>query len=181
MTPDYIWRKLGSESILRTPYYAIQRDRLRHPRGHELDYYVIEHVRQAVGVVPVREIDGTAHVLLVQQWRHPVQKLAWAIPAGAIETGEAPEAAARRELREEAACEAGIVRPLYQYHPSIGLSNQNFHLFIADDVKGAGVADDNEIHAVRWFSRSEIEGMLGRNEIIDGMSLVALLIWMRSL
>jgi len=180
MTPDYIWRKLGSESILRTPYYSIQRDRLRHPRGHELDYYVIEHLRQAVGVVPVRGAPpGSVEVLLVQQWRHPVQKLAWAIPAGAIESGEAPDMAARRELREEAGCTAAEVEPLYQYHPSIGISNQTFHLFVAGGIEGPAVADDNEIHAVRWFSRGEVEAMLARNEIVDGMSLVALLMWLR--
>ena len=51
---DYIWRKLRSESVLRTPYYGVLRDRLRHPQGHEVDYYVIEHARQATGRHPAR-------------------------------------------------------------------------------------------------------------------------------
>src|SRR5947209_19832808 len=105
---DYIWRKLRSESVLRTPYYGVSLDRLRHPRGHEVDYYVIEHPRQATGAVAV---DGAGRVLLVQQWRHPVQKLMWSVPAGGMEDGETPGAAVRRELGEETGYAADRVDP----------------------------------------------------------------------
>src|SRR5438105_15650716 len=99
MNFDYVWRKLSTQSVLRTPYYGVRIDRLRHPEGHELDYYVIEFARQAVGVVPV---DERGRVLLVRQWRHPVEQLTWSIPAGAIEAGESAADAAGRELLEEA-------------------------------------------------------------------------------
>src|SRR4051794_6600620 len=114
MTPDYIWRKLSTQSVLRTPYYGVRLDRLRHPQGHELDYYVIEFARRAVGVVPVDE-DG--EVLLVQQWRHPVEKLTWSIPAGAIEQGGSPADAARRGVREEAGGGAAALEALYRDPP----------------------------------------------------------------
>src|SRR5260370_20547829 len=92
---DYIWRKLRSESVLRTPYYGVSLDKLRHPHGHEVDYYVIDHPRQATGIVAV---DDASRVLLVQQWRHPVQKLLSSLPAGGMEPDETPDAAVRREL-----------------------------------------------------------------------------------
>src|SRR3954468_14973315 len=95
---DYIWKPLRSEVVYQTPYYHLTKDRLIHPMGHELDYYVIRYLRDAVGVVAV---DEQGRVLLVQQWRHTVQKLLWEIPAGAMEAGEAPATAANRELREE--------------------------------------------------------------------------------
>jgi ADP-ribose pyrophosphatase len=176
MTPDYIWRKLSTQSVVRTPYYGVRLDRLRHPQGHELDYYVIEFARQAVGVVPVDE-DGQA--LLVQQWRHPVEKLTWSVPAGAIERGESAADAAIRELREEAGHAAGRLEFLYRYHPSIGVADQTFHVFVARGVRELGTRPDNEIHAARFFTREEIEGLLDRNEIVDGMSLTALLMWLR--
>lgn len=176
MTPDYIWRKLSTQSVLRTPYYGVRLDRLRHPQGHELDYYVIEFARQAVGVVPVDE-DG--QVLLVQQWRHPVEKLTWSIPAGAIEKGESAADAAIRELREEAGHAPGKLEPLYRYHPSIGVADQTFHLFVARGVTDLGTRPDNEIHATRFFTRTAVNDLLDRNEIVDGMSLTGLLMWLR--
>lgn len=177
MTPDYIWRKLSTQSVLRTPYYGVRLDRLRHPRGHELDYYVIEFARQAVGVVPVNE-DG--EVLLVQQWRHPVEKLTWSIPAGAIEQGESPADAAARELREEAGHAPGNLEPLYRYHPTIGVADQTFHIFLARGVTDLGTPPDNEIHATRFFTRTAVNDLLDRNEVLDGMSLTALLMWLRN-
>jgi ADP-ribose pyrophosphatase len=173
---DYIWRKLRSESVLRTPYYGVSLDRLRHPHGHEVDYYVIEHPRQAAGVVAV---DSGSRVLLVQQWRHPVQKLLWSLPAGGLEEGETPEAGARRELREETGHSAESFDRLYTYHPNPATTNQTFHLFIARGVTETTHRLPGEIHDVRWFDRPDIERMLGSNELLDGLTLVGILMWLR--
>ncbi len=172
---DYIWRKLRSEAVLRTPFYGVQRDRLRHPAGHEVDYYVIAHSRQATGVVAE---DEAGRVLLVQQWRHPVEKLLWSLPAGGMEEGETAEAAIRRELREETGYDADVVEPLYWFHPNPGTTNQTFRLFRARGLREAKGMLAGEIHEVRWFARSEIETMLERNELLDGLTLVALLTWL---
>jgi 8-oxo-dGTP pyrophosphatase MutT (NUDIX family) len=173
---DYIWRKLRSESVLRTPYYGVHVDRLRHPQGHEVDYYVIEHPRKATGVVAV---DEAGRVLMVQQWRHPVQKLMWSLPAGGIEEGESPEAAVRRELREETGHVAGRLEPLYCYHPNPAISNQIFHLFLARDLSEVAERLPGEIHDVRWYTCAEIESALAHGEILDGLTLVGLLTWLR--
>jgi ADP-ribose pyrophosphatase len=176
MNFDYIWRKLSTQSVLKTPYYDVRVDRLKHPQGHELDYYVIAFARQAAGVVPVAA-DG--RVLLVQQWRHPVEKLTWSIPAGAIESGESPADAAARELREEAGCVARKLDPLYHYHPSIGVADLVFHVFVAQDVELKAERERGEIHEVQFFTRPQIEALIDHNEIVDGMSLTGLLMWLR--
>jgi ADP-ribose pyrophosphatase len=180
MNFDFVWRKLSTQSVLKTPYYGVRLDRLKHPQGHELDYYVIEFARQAVGVVPVAD-DG--RVLLVQQWRHPVERLTWSIPAGAIERNESPADAAARELREEAAHAPAKLTPLYRYHPTIGVADQTFHVFLAQGLQPTDGADtdrsNNEIHATRFFTPDEISQLLDQNEIVDGMSLAALLLWLR--
>lgn len=173
---DYIWRKLQSESILRTPHYEVARDRLRHPQGHEVDYYVIEHPHQAAGVVVA---DERGRILLVQQWRHPVQKLMWSVPAGGIDEGETPEQAARRELREETGHAAETFEKLIEFHPNPGTANQTFHVFAASGVRSIGQRLPGEIHDVRWFERREIESMLDRGELLDGMTLVGLLSYLR--
>jgi 8-oxo-dGTP pyrophosphatase MutT (NUDIX family) len=170
------WRMLEGRDMLRTPYYTVTLDRVVHPSGRELDYYVIRPHRQAVGVVPV---DGQGRVLMVRQWRHTVQKLLWEIPAGAMEANESPAEAAHRELREETGYVARDIQPLYRYHPSIGTSSQTFNLFVAGGLERVGEPDAMEIHATRWTARAEIEQMLSAGEQVDGMTLTALLIWLR--
>ena len=175
---DYVWQTLSSETVAQTPFYSVVRDRVRHPLGHEQDYWVIRPKRMAAGIVPVGN-DG--RVLLVRQWRHSVQKLLWEIPAGAIDAGEDAPTAAARELREETGYAAGAVEPLYRYHPTIGSSSQTFNLFVGRSLTRVGDFDPNEIHSIRWFTRGEIERLIHAGEMIDGMSVTALLVWLRKL
>jgi ADP-ribose pyrophosphatase len=173
--PGYIWKFLRSEDLVRTPYHRLVKDRLLHPSGRELDYYVLRANVPAVGVVPVAD-DGS--VLMVRQWRHTVQKLSWEIPAGAQDPGEDPAASAARELVEETGYTARSVRPLYSYHPTIGMVEQTFNLFAATGLHQSGHHDPDEILDVRFVPRPEIEAMLAANEITDGMTLTALLLWL---
>jgi 8-oxo-dGTP pyrophosphatase MutT (NUDIX family) len=175
MSDDPRWKILSTEKLLTTPYYEVVRDRLLHPAGRELDYFVVRHRRHGAGIVAVRDDS----VLLVQQWRHTVQKLLWEIPAGAVDDGETPDQAAARELREETGFNAKRVTPLQSYHPMIGTSRSTFHLFIGEELDQIGEPLPGETIALKWVPRAEIERMLDAGEVVDGMSLTALLLWLR--
>jgi 8-oxo-dGTP pyrophosphatase MutT (NUDIX family) len=176
MDDSHVWKTLGRETICSGLTFDVTRDRLRHPRGREFDYYVIRARREAAGVVAV---DQLGRVLLVQQWRHTVQKLLWEVPAGAVDDGESPAAAAARELSEETGYTAEHIAPLYRYHPAVGSMSHTFNLFVARGLRKVGEHDPEEIHAVRFFDRAEVDAMIDRNELQDGMSLTAVLMWMR--
>lgn len=93
----------------------------------------------ASAVVPLFE-DGTT--LLVRQYRHGPRREFWEIPAGKLDAGEAPEACARRELREEAGVAAGRLTYLGPLYPAIGYSDEVIHVFLGEDLADVAAAPD---------------------------------------
>ncbi len=96
-----------------------------------------EYIRHddAVAVLAVREGEGGEEVLLIRQYRHPVRRLMWEIPAGLLDIeGEDPTVAAARELAEEAELGAGELVFLASFFTSPGCSDEKLDVFLARDV-----------------------------------------------
>ena len=105
---------------------------------HEVVFVV---PRPAAAVLPLRA-DGS--IVLARQYRPPVGRTVSEIPAGGLDDGEDPEAAARRELREELALEAGRLVDLGDLMPSPGTSAEVLRLFAALDCREADRPDGGE-------------------------------------
>ena len=91
------WKRLRSEMLMETPCFSLRSDRLRLPDGIKDPYYVIERPDAAI-IFPLT-LDG--EVVLVSQYRPPLETMELGLPAGLVEAGERPETAARRELSED--------------------------------------------------------------------------------
>ncbi len=96
-----------------------------------------EYIRHddAVAVLAVREGKAGEEILLIRQYRHPVRRLLWEIPAGLLDiVGEDPKVAAARELAEEAELGAGELTFLASFFTSPGCSDEKLDVFLARDV-----------------------------------------------
>ncbi|GAB2679965.1 NUDIX domain-containing protein [Thalassiella azotivora] len=93
-----------------------------------------EYVRHP-GAVGILALDERERVLLVRQYRHPVQHDLWELPAGLLDVeGEAPVEAARRELAEEADTRAGRWHVLVDWFNSPGGMDEAIRVFLARDL-----------------------------------------------
>jgi 8-oxo-dGTP pyrophosphatase MutT (NUDIX family) len=93
-----------------------------------------DYVRH-VGAVGVVALDDTGRVVLVRQYRHPLGRPIWELPAGLIDVdGEALPEAARRELAEEVDLLAGRLDLLVDMHTSPGYSDERIRIFLARDL-----------------------------------------------
>lgn len=107
-------------------------DRVRFPDGSVGELEIIRH-SGASAVVPFLS-DPTGddpHLLLIKQYRYAANGYLYEIPAGRLDPGEAPEACARRELREETGCSAERVDFLITMYTTPGFTDERIHLFMA--------------------------------------------------
>ncbi|MGY0007604.1 NUDIX domain-containing protein [Micromonospora sp. I033] len=98
-----------------------------------------------VGAVAVVALDDAGQVVLIRQYRHPVGRHLWELPAGLMDVqGEDLAAAAARELAEEADLTAGTIDLLVDLHSSPGFSNEVVRIFLARDLADVPAAQRHD-------------------------------------
>jgi 8-oxo-dGTP pyrophosphatase MutT (NUDIX family) len=172
-----LWTTRSTRPVYGNRWMDVAENVVTLPSGHVTLYGVVR-TSPCVGVVP---LIGGARVLLVRQFRYVARRFTWEIPTGGVHPGETLEEAARRELREEAAVEARTLRPLLSFDTSKSVVEETAHLFVAtvDTIDHAALVpaqpDDTEDIERRIFSIEEVHAMVIVREIVDSMSLLALL------
>ena len=166
------WTTLSSRAVYENPWISVREDSVIQPDGNKGIYGVVS-TRTATGVV-ARAPSG--NVLLVVQYRYPIERYSWEIPEGGGEPTEDPLTIVKRELQEETGYEAAtwtkLAGPVYL---SNCFSSEALHLFMADDLTFVGSQPDpTEELEVREESFSHCLEMIKRGEIHDAASIVAL-------
>ena len=140
--------------------------------GKKTTREVVEH-SNCIAVVAIDEHDN---ILLVRQFRHPVDRYLLEIPAGGIDPGEEPIDSVRRELQEEIGYFPRKIDKLGGFYAIPGYGTEYLHCFLATDlVPGRLVAEDtDDIELVR-VSPDEIPRLIASGEICDAKSIAALL------
>ncbi|WP_018112261.1 NUDIX hydrolase [Thermus igniterrae] len=166
------WERLFIEEILTEPVRLV-RERVRTHTGKELTYIYRPGPVAASFVLPVTE---RATALLIRQYRHPTGKFLLEIPAGKVDAGESPEAAARRELLEEVGAVAGEVVALPPFHPQPSFTAVVFHPFLAlkARVVGAPSLEDGELLEPLEVPLTELYTLLERGQVEDASTALTL-------
>lgn len=157
-----------------SPWIRLRQDIVDHRAGAEERRYAVCGFRKtACGVVALDEQD---RVLLVGQWRYPLERYSWEIPEGGGEPGESPFETLRRELAEEGGVVAGTWSPLAFHHTSNSSTDEEAFLMLATDLASAsGEADDDEEFLVHREPFADCVRRVLTGEITDGLTVVALL------
>jgi ADP-ribose pyrophosphatase len=170
---DVPWVTLETRPVYRNRWITVREDLVRMPDGRTTIYGVVS-CAGAVGVLPFVDPDT---VLMVRQYRYVARRVTWEMPTGGVYPGESLEEAAQRELAEETGHRAGRLVPVSAFHTSKSVVDETAHLFLGYDLTPAAVAPDaTEFIEVRRLPFAEVLGMVERGEIVDSMTIIAVLL-----
>jgi ADP-ribose pyrophosphatase len=154
---------------------SLRVDTVRLPGGRETTREIVEH-EDCVAVVAV---DGEDNILLVSQFRKPVEKELLEIPAGGIEPGEEPEDCVRRELREETGFLPRRMERLGGFYSSPGYSSEYLYLYLATDLVSRPLqAEDSESIRLVRVPVAQVLGLITSGSICDAKSIAGLLVFL---
>ncbi|HET7293800.1 MAG TPA: NUDIX hydrolase [Vicinamibacteria bacterium] len=166
-------RRIATRRVYDGRVLSLDVDDVEEPGGVRAVREVVRH-SGSVATLAVHE-DG--RVVLVRQYRYPVEQPVWELPAGRRDPSESPEAGARRELEEETGLRAERVEPLFTFFTTPGFCDETMHLFRATGLhQGEARPEADERIEVRAVPLDEARAMIGRGEIREGKTLVALLL-----
>ena len=170
------FRHLGDQEVAQLARLRVVRGTFEAPDGTRFERDVVRN-QEVVAMVPVLS-DG--RVLLVRQYRGPIDRWLLELPAGLCDVdGEDPEATAQRELVEEVGRTAGALRLLASYFPAAGFSDQFVRLYLATDLTevGADRQGVEESHMTEHaFDLAGLDVAIASGEIADGKTLIGLLL-----
>ena len=161
-----------SKIIYKGRIVNLRDDKVKLPNGRKTKREIIEHN----DVVAIVALDGQENVLLVKQYRKPIEKALLEIPAGGVEDGEDPDTSALREMQEETGYLPKQLKKIGGVYASPGYCTEFLHLYLATDLVPSKLsADDDEHIDVIKVPLSEIPQFISSGEICDAKSVAALL------
>ncbi|HEX2287035.1 MAG TPA: NUDIX hydrolase [Mycobacterium sp.] len=172
---EHDFETVNSETLYIGNIFALRVDEVRMPHGNTARREVIEHF----GAVAVLAIDAEKNIAMVYQYRHPVGRRLWELPAGLLDLGgEPPHITAARELKEEAGLEATEWRVLVDMVSAPGFSDESVRVYLASGLTDVGRPDAHDEEAdliVKWFSLEQARRMVLDGEIVNSIAIAGIL------
>lgn len=178
MSDRFVPPILARREVATNRFMTFVEEDIRDPAGRAYTYYQLESKWDAVLVVPVLP-DG--RLVLERIYRHPYRRYFLEFPAGGIDPGESPLAAAARELEEETGWRAGALSVLGAYEAIPGMLRARVHVILAQDLQATGTRAHEAMELIEVVEMSEAEAWAeAEREATSSFLSVGLLWYARS-
>lgn len=174
----YVEETIKSENIYEGRIIKVRVDTVELHNRSYAKREIVEHQR-GVGIVPVTEDN---QIYLIKQYRKPINKIIYEIPAGLVEDNESIQDTAKRELQEEIGFYPNKIELLTENYASPGFTDEIFSIFLARDLKESKLdLDEGEYVEPVKISIEEALDMIENFEIMDAKTVIGILYAARKL
>lgn len=163
------------QTVFKGRVFSVETGTRRFPNGQEHNVDIVRHAASVV-LIPIA---GDGRVVIIKQYRAPLDRETWEFPAGRLNDGEAPDAAARRECEEEIGLVPHRLEQLRELYPAPGFCDEVLIFYRASDLRRPPAdsphkPDDDEDITTKTISVADARAMLERGEIVDLKTAYAL-------
>lgn len=171
MKKDLVEKTIASESIFSGRVIDLVVEDVVLPDGNKSKREIVRHPG-AVCVIPVTE---EGKIVLIRQYRKPLDRIIVEIPAGKLEQGEDPLVCAKRELEEETAYTTNHLEHVISFYTSPGFADELVHVYYTNQLlKGEAKLDEDEFLEVIEVTLEEAIKMVENQEIYDAKTAYAI-------
>lgn len=165
----------NSETVYAGKILALRVDDVQMPDGAVARREVIEHF----GAVAVVALDERDRVAMVYQYRHPVGRRLWELPAGLLDVGgEEPVLTAARELHEEAGLAAEKWSALVDIVSAPGFSDESVRVFLAtglSEIERPAAEHEEADLVLDWVALADAVHKVLTGEIVNSLAVAGIL------
>jgi len=169
----YKEKTIKSDVVFKGKMISLRVDTVNLPENKLATREIVDHPG-AVAIVP---ITNEEKIIMVKQYRKPIEDFLLEIPAGKLEYNESPILCAHRELHEETGFIANRLEHMLTIFTSPGFSNEKIEIFIAKDLtEGEAKPDEDEYLLVESYSLPELIRMIFDGSIKDSKTITGILV-----
>jgi len=162
-------KTVSTENIFKGKIIDVRLHKVIMPNGEIAEREIVGHPG-GVGVVALTDDNK---MILVKQFRKPLEKAIYEIPAGKLDPNEEVEICGKRELLEETGATAQRFEYLGYMYPSPGFTDEVTHIYLATGLSfGTANPDEDEFLDIEFFGIDEVKRMIDNNEICDGKTVM---------
>jgi 8-oxo-dGTP pyrophosphatase MutT (NUDIX family) len=163
------WKIHGDRLVDENPHVRLSIASAELPDGTTFEQYVLRVRQCAMTVV----LDDTRTLILLV-WRHRfiIDRWVWELPGGYIDPGEAPLAAAAREVDEETGYRPRHIEHVLNFQPMIGTADSTHELYLAHGADLVGTPDTNETETVQWVPLTQVPDLIETGQIVGAATII---------
>ncbi|MFD0897937.1 NUDIX hydrolase [Loigolactobacillus binensis] len=170
-------KRLKNQAIYHGAIIDLDLETVLLPNGETAQREIVHHP----GAAAVMALTADQRMVFIEQWREPLQQLTLEIPAGKIDARDVnAEAAAWRELNEEAGYTATELRQQASFFSSPGFADERLTLYLAQNIRPVTkrlALDEDEFLKLHLLTLAQAQAQVQAGKICDAKTLLAVQFW----